>query len=47
MFKTFNMGIGMVICVESSNIKYILDENKNAYLIGRVTKDNNYNVVFK
>ena len=45
MFNTFNMGIGMVICVASSEVEGIINKLKEtgerAYIIGEVTEGEN------
>ncbi len=37
MFRTFNMGIGMVLCVNKENVDFIL-ENCDGYIIGEIVK---------
>ncbi len=37
MFRTFNMGVGMVVCVSKENVNKVLNDS-NAYVIGEVSK---------
>ncbi len=39
MFRTFNMGIGMVLCVNKENVDFIL-ENCDGYVIGEIVRGN-------
>jgi phosphoribosylformylglycinamidine cyclo-ligase len=49
MYRTFNMGIGMVLIVSNSEAEKILEElesiNCEAYLIGQVIKGNKETIV--
>ena len=38
MFSTFNMGIGMILIVREKDAKYVIDEVKDAVIIGVVEK---------
>ena len=44
MFKTFNCGVGLVLCVEQNNaekiINYLNDNGETAWLIGEVVENN-------
>ncbi len=39
MFRTFNMGVGMILVVSEENASYVLD-NSDGYLIGTLQKGN-------
>ena len=44
MFKTFNCGVGLVLCAEQNNadkiINYLNDNGETAWLIGEVVENN-------
>ncbi len=40
MFRTFNMGVGMILVVDPKNSQYILD-NSDGYIIGKITANSN------
>ena len=44
MFRTFNCGIGLILCVEKNNaedaINRLHDNGENAWLVGKVIKNN-------
>lgn len=39
MYRTFNMGIGMIVVADKNNVDYILN-NTDGYVIGEITNDN-------
>lgn len=38
MFGTFNMGVGMVVVVDSSDVEKVLELLPDAYTIGEITE---------
>ena len=38
MFRAFNMGVGMILVVEESNVDKVLATAEGSYLIGEVTE---------
>ena len=38
MFRTFNMGIGMVLVVDQSDVEQVLDANIGAFVIGSIVE---------
>lgn len=46
MYLTFNMGVGMILSVDSKDAQYIID-NSDAYEIGKLVSGNKKEVVFK
>jgi phosphoribosylformylglycinamidine cyclo-ligase len=36
MFRAFNMGVGMILVVEDSNVEKVLATAKDSYLIGEI-----------
>ncbi len=40
MYRTFNMGVGMILVVSPKNSQYILD-NSDGYIIGKITSNKN------
>ncbi|MFV0236974.1 MAG: phosphoribosylformylglycinamidine cyclo-ligase [Flavobacteriales bacterium] len=51
MFGTFNMGVGMVLVVDSEKttavLNHIHSENEKAYVIGEITKGEDSNIIWK
>jgi phosphoribosylformylglycinamidine cyclo-ligase len=39
MFRTFNMGVGMVLAISPENVDFVL-ENSDGYVIGEMVKGN-------
>jgi phosphoribosylformylglycinamidine cyclo-ligase len=37
MYRTFNMGVGLVLAVDKENVEYITS-NSDAYVIGHIEK---------
>jgi phosphoribosylformylglycinamidine cyclo-ligase len=37
MFRTFNMGVGMILAVDEKNADYVL-KNSDGYVIGEIKK---------
>ena len=37
MYNVFNMGVGMIVCAEPSDVDYLLDELDDAWIIGEAT----------
>ncbi len=40
MYRTFNMGVGMILVVDPKNSQYVLD-NSDGYIIGKITSNKN------
>jgi phosphoribosylformylglycinamidine cyclo-ligase len=38
MFRAFNMGVGMILVVEDTNVEKVLTEAEGSYLIGEIKK---------
>jgi phosphoribosylformylglycinamidine cyclo-ligase len=45
MFRTFNMGVGLILVVDSSEVDYII-KNSDAYLIGEI-QEGTQKVIYK
>ncbi len=37
MYNVFNMGVGMIVCADPSDVDYLLDQLEDAWIIGKAT----------
>ncbi|RDU64704.1 phosphoribosylformylglycinamidine cyclo-ligase [Helicobacter sp. MIT 14-3879] len=44
LYRTFNMGVGMILVADKNNVDYIL-KNSDGYIIGEVDNSSNINIV--